>query len=568
MKVLENLKFYKKELIIGPIFKLFEAIIEVSLPFFMAAMIDNIGNWDINKIMYHGVGMLIIAIAGIVFASISQYMAAKTSQGYAVRIRNDMYRHILKLDQKQTEKFNSTFFTNTVTNDIFQLETATSMFIRLVIRVPFIVICALVMVFIINKQYALILFCSTCLLGVAIFVVVKYASPLYQKSKKKLDELTNRVKENLINVRVVRGFAQEKQELKKFEIENDDTIKYTSLSNIVSNLLNPITTIILNITIVLTIYFASYQIGIGKLKQGELIAVINYISQMLLAIVVLANLITIYTRAYTSFIRVNKIMNIVPEMQSGNVCKINDEPIAIKLENVCFSYYEKRVLENINIEINKGEVIGIIGLTGSGKSTLLNLICRNYDANIGKISIFGKDIKEYDLEYLKQEVVFLSQKPEFFHDSIKENILLGRENIEDEQIFNAIEKSKGLEFIQKLPNGIYTVLDNEANNLSGGQKQRIAIARGLIGRPKILLLDDITSALDKKTEKEVLNNITQYARENKITVIIATQKISVLNYADRVIVLNNGRVQSFASEDKLMSNDKTYQEIYNLQKRW
>lgn len=565
MKTIENLKFYKKELIIGPIFKLFEAIIEVTLPFLMAKLINNIGTWNSKEIIYYGIGMLFLTIIAVFFASFSQYMAAKASQGYGTKMRNDIYMQLLKLDQKQIEKFNSSFLINTVTNDTFQLETAIAMFIRLVIRVPFIVICALAMVYIINKKYALILFGATILLGICIFLIVRCASPLYQKFKKKLDILTNIIKENLINVRVVRGFIQEKQEINKFKEVNEQTKKYSELSSIISNLLNPITTIILNITIVFVIYFASSQIQSGSLEKGELIAVINYISQMLLAIVVLANLITIYTRAYTSFLRVNKIMKAESKLKSGPICRINENAIAIKVQNLNFSYYDENVLENINLEIKTGEIIGIIGLTGAGKSTLLNLICRNYDIDSGKIILFGQDIKKYNLEYLKKEIVFLSQKPGFFHDTIKNNILLGREDIKDEEILNAIKKSDAIEFVEKLPNKMDNYLEKDANNLSGGQKQRIAIARAFITKPKVLLLDDITSALDRKTEKIVLNNIIQYAKENKITVLMATQKISTLKYADKIIVLKDGKIESFEESKKINNISKTYQEIYNMQ---
>ena len=235
------------------------------------------------------------------------------------------------------------------------------------------------------------------------------------------------------------------------------------------------------------------------------------------------------------------------------------------MQNLDFSYYDEKVLENINLEIKTGEIIGIIGLTGAGKSTLLNLICRNYDIDSGKIILFGQDIKKYNLEYLKKEIVFLSQKPGFFHDTIKNNILLGREDIKDEEILNAIKKSDALEFVEKLPNKMDNYLEKDANNLSGGQKQRIAIARAFITKPKVLLLDDITSALDRKTEKIVLNNIIQYAKENKITVLMATQKISTLKYADKIIVLKDGKIESFEESKKINNISKTYQEIYNMQ---
>ncbi|MBO5004055.1 MAG: ABC transporter ATP-binding protein [Clostridia bacterium] len=305
------------------------------------------------------------------------------------------------------------------------------------------------------------------------------------------------------------------------------------------------------------------QIKLENLSQGELIAVINYISQMLLAIIVFSNLITIYTRAFTSAKRVKSVLDVKIDENEGNLEQMYNGNIEMK--DVVFSYDSIPLLNNFSISVNEGEIFGIIGRAGSGKSTILNLINRSYDIQSGSILIGNKDIKEYNKTFIKDKILLIPQKIHFFRETIKENIILGRENITDDDIIRALKNANAWEFVSKLPNGINTKLENNANNFSGGQKQRIGIARCFAQNPKILLLDDITSALDKKTEREVFDNIYKYVKKNKITTIISSQKLSAFRYADRILVINDGKVEMVGSKEQLEKFSKTYREIQNLQ---
>lgn len=309
-------------------------------------------------------------------------------------------------------------------------------------------------------------------------------------------------------------------------------------------------------------YFAKPEITIGSLTEGELIAIINYISQILLAIIVFSNLITMYTRAYISAKRVKSVLDLEVYKDEGKIDEFTNNNIDIK--NISFSYNENQLLKDFNLQINEGEILGIIGQAGSGKSTILKLINKSYDIQCGEILIGGRNINEYKSSKIKENVVLISQKPDFFRMSIKENIVLGRKNILDEDVIMALKKSQGWEFVQRLPDGIETILDNDANNFSGGQKKRIAIARSFIGNSKILLLDDITSGVDAKTEKEVLKNMYEFIKKNKITTIICSQKLSSFKYADRILVLKNGEIEAVGTKEQLEKDSKTYQEIKKL----
>lgn len=327
-------------------------------------------------------------------------------------------------------------------------------------------------------------------------------------------------------------------------------------------MLNPATTLILNITIIAILYFSSFQIWRGDLSKGQLIAIINYISQMLLAIIVFSNLIMIYTRAYTSAIRVKSVLDIRLQDDKYEDNKIENNNIELK--NISFSYTDKKFIKDFNLKIKKGEILGIIGQAGSGKSTLLKLLNRSYEPSLGKIYIGSEDIDKYSNEKIKESIVLISQKTDFFKVSIKENVVLGRENITDEDVINALKRSCAWEFVKNLPNGINTVLENNASNLSGGQKQRILIARCFIGNPKIILLDDSTSALDKKTETEVWKNIYDYVSKNKITTVVCSQKISAFKYADNILVLANGKIEAIDKKENIEKVSKTYKEMKSL----
>ena len=378
---------YKKELTIGPILKLVEAIIEVIIPIIIAKVIDNIFVYSIDDKIKIGSIILLITIFGYICACISQYLAAKVSQAIGKELRLDLFKHIFKIPNKEIDKIGSLAIVNRLTNDIFNIEIAIAMWIRLVIRVPFICIASLVMIGFINMKIALMVFVSTIIFSLAIYIIIKVTIPLFKKANKALDKLLAKTKEEIINIKIIRSFVTENSELNKFDKINEENFKYSKKANIFSSLLSPITSIILNITIILILINGNIQIKSNLLTQGELIAIINYVTQILISVIILSNLISIYTKAFSSINRVNDIFDVEEEKETGTIEKvIEGVKDIIRFENVNFSYNNKNLLlKNINVNIKKGEIIGIIGTTSSGKSTFLELINRSYIPNSGNI---------------------------------------------------------------------------------------------------------------------------------------------------------------------------------------
>lgn len=564
--MLKCLSSYKKELLFGPLLKLTEAIIEVALPYIIANIINNIERTNTNNIIKYTIIMIILICIGLVCAISAQYIAAKTSQGFGTNLRNKLFSHILKLSNRQIEKIGSSAIVHRMTNDIVNLEVAVAMFIRLVIRVPFIVIGSLVMVSTLNSNIAKILLGTTIVLALIIYIIIKKASKYQKLANEKLDKIALTIKENLLNIRIIRSFCSQNKEKEKFEVQNKQKYKLDKKANILSNLINPMSMIILDITIAIVLYSGAIEINAGNLSKGNLIAIINYISQMILAILVLSNLISIYTKSFVSFKRIKELLLIKPDVVNGkeHIEQFDDNDIAIEFKNVFFEYDKnKPFFENLNLKINYKEKIGIIGLTGSGKSTLLQLINKNYNITSGSLKIFDKNVNLFDIKMLKNNIKMIEQKPSFFSTSIEENVKMGS-NISKEKIIEVLQKSESYEFISKMKDGIYTNLANNANNLSGGQKQRIALSRAFIGNPKILLLDDTTNALDYNTESKVLKNLFKYVEEQNITLLISSQRISTISKCDRIIVMNNGKIENIGTHKELLEKSETYKQIAQI----
>lgn len=562
------LKKYKKELFLGPFVKLIEAIIEVAIPFIVAQMINKIDVLTQTEIIRDAIIMFSLIILGYVCAACAQYIAAKTSQGFGTEYRNKVYEHMLRLNNTEIDKFGSSAMVNRITTDINNIEIAVAMFIRLVIRVPFIFLGSLIMVAILNRNIATILIEAVCVLALVIFIIVKVASKYQAKSNVYLDKISKKIKESLSNIKVIRSFCSEDEEYEKFSEISQEKYKYERKANIFSNLLSPVSIIILDLTIVIILFYTGVNINSINIAKGDLIAIINYISQMILAIIILSNLIAIYTKAAVSAKRIKEILDInvdenINNDHSGVSAKENK--IAIKFENVCFGYNDNNTfLKDVNLEIKKGETIGIIGLTGSGKSTILQLINKSYSPNSGNIFINGENIKSISKKNIKKQVILIEQKANFYTKSIIDNVKMARKTSEKE-VEEAIKSSEAFEFINKLENGIDTKLENNGNNFSGGQKQRISLARAFIGNPKILLLDDTTNALDNETEQSVLNNIWDYIKNKNITLLISAQKISTISRCDRIIVMNNGNIECIGKHEELIEKSETYKKIYNVQ---
>ena len=565
-KVKHVITEYKNKLIIGPIFKLVEAIIEILIPVIIAKVIDNIFLYNVNEKIKIGVIILIITIIGYICASISQYLAAKVSQDIGKKLRLDLFKHIFKVPNKEIDRIGSLAIVNRLTNDIFNIELAIAMWIRLVIRVPFICIASLVMISIINLNIAFIVLGSTIIFSLVIWFIIKLTMPLYKKANNLLDNLLAKVKEQIINIKIIRSFVTENKELNKFKKINDENFKFYKRANIISSLLSPMTSIVLNLAIILVLFNGSIQVKYNLLTQGELIAIINYVTQILISVIILSNLISIYTKAFSSVNRVNYIFNIKGEKQKGFIEKINERTDnIIRFENVSFSYNDKNLLfNNINVIIKKGEIVGIIGPTSSGKSTFLELINRSYIPNSGIIFFCDVNLSEYTNFCVKQNIRLIEQNPIFLRDSIKNNIKLSYD-VNDNEINNSIILSGADEFIKTKLEGLNYIIKNDGSNLSGGQKQRIAIARMFIGNPKIVLLDNITSALDLKTESNVIDNIINYVIKKNITLLIASQKINTIKKCNKILVFDSGSIVGYGTHEDLIKKCSLYNYMNMLQ---
>lgn len=510
--LLKYLKNYKLNLILGPTFKLLEAIIEVLLPIIIAFFIDNYKSFSSNDILKYSLFLVAFVILGLIFACTAQYISAITSQGYSKTLREQLFSHIQKVNSSNLNKIGSSAIVNRIINDVTNLELGISMFIRLVIRVPFIFIGSIVMISLINVQIAVNIIVSSIILFTVIFLVAKTASNLYKKANLYLDKLVLRIKENLLNIKLIRSFVTIKHEKNKFDKINNLNYIYNKIATILSFILNPFSIFILNFTTLIVLNISNVEFTLGNLSKGEIIAIINYISEMLLAIIILSNLITIYTKFFASSKRIIELFNLKEDIHLGSLKSFNNSSYVFDINNVNFSYFSSNNLNNISLKIRAGEIVGIIGLTGS----------------------------------------------------IYENISLGR-NVCKEDIIKSLELSNSIDFVNQKENGLNFILKDNATNLSGGQRQRINIARGFIGNPKVLIFDDVTSALDLYTESQVLQNIFAYSKKHNITTFISSQKTSTIKNCSKIIIFNNGEIENIGTHSELLKDSDLYKKIYTLQ---
>lgn len=565
--LLKPLKEYRIELFFGPLLKLIEAIIEVFLPFFIAYLIDQRDALTMHDFVIKGCFILFLVLCGFLCATAAQYLAAKTSQGYGRKVRSLLFSHILSLSISQQKAIGSSVFVNRITSDVTNLETAVAMFIRLVIRVPFICLASFMMCFTFNVELSFILLVGILLLSVFLFVILPIASKLFQKSNQKLDELVLKVKEIVTNIRVIHSFSSEEREEKKFAIQNDETSRYIKKANFFSGLLNPVSTLILDGIILFFLFLGRGKITLGNLSTGELVAMINYVSQILAALLVLSNLVTIYTRCFASSKRIKEILAISSEKKEGNEEAFDgSRQEAITMQDISFHYLTTQTsfLDNLSLSIQKGEKVGIVGQTGSGKSTLLDLISGNLSPISGRIEIFHKPLASFSSAFLKKTICAIEQKANFLTSTISNTIKMGRKASEEE-LKAALSLAKADGFVAELKEKEESLLTNNASQLSGGQKQRIALARAFIGEASILLLDDPTSALDFKTEAEVLQNLFSYVSEKKKTLVLTSQKISAVSCCDRILVLEEGKIVAEGTHETLLKTCPLYRKMYELQ---
>lgn len=566
-KLLIYLKDYKKESIIGPLFKLLEATFELIVPVIMAHIIDiGIKNHDTLYIWKMGAVLVIFGILGLTCSLLAQYFAAKAAVGFGTALRHDLFWHIENLSHAEVDKAGSSTLVVRMTSDVNQVQSGVNLVLRLFLRSPFIVVGALVMAFTINWKAAMVFVVTVPLLAFVIYGIMVITIPLYKKVQRELDEVLLTTRENLTGVRVIRAFRTQKLERETFEHKSDMLMDIQMHVGKISASLNPLTYIIVNAGIIAVIWFGGIQVNVGDMTQGEVIALVNYMTQTLLALVALANLIITFTKALASAGRINEVFAMKPGIVDGNekesaVQQTEEPKTAVSMEDVTFYYQESKepALEHISFTAKKGETIGIIGGTGSGKSTLVSLIPRFYDVTEGRGFVNEKDVREYKVENLRSKVGMVPQKAVLFHGTIRDNMKMGREDASDEEIFEALKTAQALEIVENKPGKLDTVLSEGGKNLSGGQRQRLTIARALVRNPEVLILDDSASALDFATDANLRKAIAEDT--NNMTVFIVSQRAASIMHADKIIVLDDGQMVGYGTHQELLKQCEVYQEI-------
>ena len=558
---MKYLKPYRKEAVIGFFFKLIEAFFELIVPIVVADIIDyGILHQDQQYILQRGLLLLALALLGYACALVCQYFASKTSQGFGTYLRNDMFKAIHAYDYENIDEIGIPSLMTRITNDTNQLQLAVAMTIRLASRSPFLILGSLVMAFRISVPIALIFICAAPILALAIYGVMSKSLPLYLKIQKQLDHVSLICRENLAGIRVIRAFSKQKQEKERFQQATQKQKDMQIQVGKLSALLNPSTSVIVNCAILVILYAGGLQVNAGYLTQGEVIALINYMNQILLSMFAFANVIVIYNKATACYKRVQEVLAIQPAIQDGKCLIDNQEGPMVTFDHVSFSYQGSHALHDLSFSIHQGETIGIIGGTGSGKSTLIHLIPRFYEATQGQIYIKNRPIQDYSLFSLRQMIGLVPQQATLFTGTIKENICLAKENASDDEVKQALHLAQA-SFVDEWKDGIDSHITQGGHNLSGGQKQRLTIARALVRNPELLILDDSASALDFATDAALRKAIATLPQ----TTIIVSQRVSAIMHADKILVLSHGELVGMGKHDELMKTCEIYQQIVTSQ---
>lgn len=574
--LLAYLKGYKKESILAPLFKMLEASFELFVPLVMAAIIDvGIANQDKPYIVKMCFVLIALGIIGLVCSITAQYFAAKAATGVGTGIRHGLFEHIQKFTFTEMDQLGTSTLITRMTSDINQIQSGVNLVLRLFLRSPFIVFGAMIMAFTVDVKAALVFVVTIPLLSLIVFGIMLVTMPMYKKVQADLDQVLLATRENLTGARVIRAFNKEEDETKRFENANQiltDAQKYVGR---ISGMMNPLTYIIVNGAIIALIYVGAVRFDIGDLTQGQVVALINYMSQILVELVKLANLIISVTKAAACLNRVESVLAVKPDMNEGDVrWKSNsseaDRDLKNKIPVVEFSHVSLTYkgtsdtsLSDINFCAEKGQTIGIIGGTGSGKSSLVNLIPRFYDATDGTVKINGRDIKEYQTENLREHIGVVLQKAVLFKGSIADNLRWGKEDATEQEMYEALDISQAREFVDTKQGGLEFQIEQGGRNLSGGQKQRMTIARALVRKPEILILDDSASALDFATDAALRKSIKEM--KNQPTVFIVSQRAASIQHADQIIVLDDGAMAGIGTHEELLKDCPIYQEIYYSQ---
>lgn len=565
-RLFKYLKKYKFEAIFGPIFKLIEAIFELIVPIVSAKIIDigvN-GNGGVPYIIKMGIVMVLLGFFGLGFSLCCQYLASKASQGVGTDLRNDLFKKIQSFSHKEIDRFGASTLTTRMISDINQIQTGVAMLIRLAIRVPCLVVGATIMAMSIDLGLSVIFLIVGPLVSFVLYLIMIRSVPLYKVVQKKLDSVSLIARENLDGIRVIRAFSRQENENSRFENASDDLTKTALKVGRISALLNPATFLIMNSAVIAVIFFGGMKVDSGTLTQGEIIAFINYISQILLALVALANLVIILTKAAACASRVADVLEVESSIKNGGkeIPADSANVPTVEFKNVSFAYNEntgEKVLDNISFTLSKGETLGVIGGTGSGKTTLISLIPRFYDTTQGEVLVNGENVKNLNLKPLRAFVSVVQQGASIIEGTVKDNIVMGRKGISDKEIEKAAKTAQAHEFISKLSEGYETIIQRSGSNLSGGQKQRLSIARAVSGNPSVLILDDSASALDFATDAALRRAIRKIGET--MAVIIVSQRVNSVRYADKIAVLDDGKLAGLDSHENLLSTCQVYREI-------
>lgn len=569
LKFARFLKQFKREVLIGPVFKLTEAVFELIVPLVMAQIIDvGIANGDRGYVLRMGGVMVLLGLVGLGCALICQYCAARASQGFGTVLRSEMFRHINTLSHGEIDQIGTPSLITRITNDVNQLQLAVAMLIRLVVRAPFLVIGATVMALLLDWKLACIFFVAAPLMALVLYLVMSRSIPFYRIIQKKLDRISLITRENLSGVRVIRAFSRQEKEKERFAQASEDQMSTSIAVGRISALLNPLTSAIINLAIAAVIWFGGFRVDAGGMTQGEVIAFVNYLNQILLAMIVVANLVVIFTKAAASATRVDEVLELHPSIVnrvSRPAQEVEGSP-EIAFDAVSFAYPDAGAysLSDISFTVARGQTLGIIGGTGCGKSTLVNLIPRFYEVSQGCIRVDGVDVRDYPMDQLRGKVGIVPQRAVLFSGTLRQNMQWRKQDATDEEIWQALETAQAASFVRKMPDGLDSVILQGGKNLSGGQKQRLTIARALVGEPEILILDDSASALDFATDAALRQAIAKFSagRGNRMTTIIVSQRANTVRYADRIVVLDDGKAAGIGTHEQLLESCQIYREIY------
>lgn len=563
-KLIRFLSRYKLESIVGPLFKLLEASFELVVPLIMASVIDTgIRNADSGYIYRMGGLLVLMGVLGLVCSLTAQYFAAKAAMGFGTELRSALFAHINSLSHSEIDRLGASSLITRMTSDVNQAQSGVNLVLRLFLRSPFIVVGAIIMAFMIDVRLTLIFLAATPLLALAIYYVMAKTIPAYKAIQNKLDHVSLITRENLSGVRVIRAFSRQEAEQERFEQAGEGLMNMQLAAGRISALMNPATFVIVNLAILALIWFGGFSVDGGRISQGQLVALVNYMTQILTALVALANLIISFTRASASAIRINEVFAISPSIRDS--AQSMPSPVKgapkVAFENVGLTYAgsSEEALSGVSFSAMPGETIGIIGGTGSGKSTLINLIPRFYEATSGSVKIDGQPVQNYPQAGLRGRIGMVPQKAVLFKGSLRDNMRWGKRDATDDEIYEALDIAQAREFVELREGGLDAEIEQGGRNLSGGQRQRLTIARALVGKPDILILDDSASALDFATDARLRRAIREKTQD--MTVFIVSQRAGSIQHADRIVVLEDGHMAGLGRHEELIENCEVYREI-------